>query len=346
MRQIISLIKSHGVGICVVDQFFTQPSIEYSPPIQDPQLHIDGIISYGVKIGEKDPTAVPQLFHYLYNNFKIALASSRLKDEQRILERAMTNPDVMSFVLQFMLPAITDATARLSGAWLLLDVYVGAVQSLLTRSCIPMQLRGEDIAHSASLLGAILAWFGTLREKGTCPITAEQLHVIARLMMLANAQQCSLRTWLHLPQQFADVSIASTGEVEGIVQSLATLASDAESYLLNLLPPRRSAEGRNAQGQSQRESRQIDIQLHSFLGGLSRATPPDLSGDPRVTSFTNHIVADVRKSWVILPGLTTVRMAGKSAIGIVSSTPTATGSQSCNGTSHGPWNVSDLAETV
>ena len=34
VRQVISLIKSHGVGICVVDPFFTQPSLDYSPASQ------------------------------------------------------------------------------------------------------------------------------------------------------------------------------------------------------------------------------------------------------------------------------------------------------------------------
>jgi hypothetical protein len=122
VRQVISLIKSHGVGICTVDDFFTQPSADYSPSAQDPQLHMAGIIAYGVKLSEKDVNAAPQLFHYLYTNFKIALGNDRLEQECRILGRAMRNAHVASFMLQFMIPAIIQASAQVPDCWALLEV--------------------------------------------------------------------------------------------------------------------------------------------------------------------------------------------------------------------------------
>ncbi len=341
VRQAVSLIKSHGVGICVVDPFFTQPSLEYSPPLQDPQLHVDGIIGYGVKIGEKDPAAVPQLFHYLYNNFKIALANDKLKDESRILERAMVNPEVVSFMLQFMLPAIVDATARVNEAWLLLDTYVAALGSVLTRSCIPMELRGEDIEHSVELLGFVVAWFLKLRERDSGSVSLEQVHIISELIKLSNAQQSSLQTWLCSPllakQECEEQPLSSQEKAKGVVTALGDLAREATRHLRSIL-----THGAH-QGEEGVESLHDGIQLQPLLAGLSRAVSTDMVRNPRVTDFANHIVADVKRTWVVAPCLVTIRMAGKPGSAI-SSTPSATGSQSRNGTSHGPWNEKEVVQ--
>src|SRR5947207_15127531 len=52
VRDIVSLIRTHGAQICQLDEFFFQVSQEYSPSLQDPRLHIAGILSYGVRLGE------------------------------------------------------------------------------------------------------------------------------------------------------------------------------------------------------------------------------------------------------------------------------------------------------
>ncbi len=348
VRQIVSLIKSHGVGICVVDPFFTQPSLEYSPPVQDPQLHIDGIIGYGVKIGEKDPTAIPQLFHYLFNNFKIALANNKVEEERTILEKAMGNPDVVTFVLQFMLPAIIEAVAQTNDAWMLLQVYVGAIRGLLTRSCMPKQLRGQDLAHSASLLGSILACFAKFREINTDAISLPQLYIIDQLATLANAQQCSLSAWLYISPGSEDTLDASRGTAEEAVKSLASMTQEAAPYLTNILAHgsgQLREPGDVLAGELSSEP-PLEINIQSLFTGLSLVTTTNTIRDPRVTSFASHIVGDVKRNWILLPGLVTVKVAGKPVGGAITSTPMATGSQSCNGTSYGPWNMRGLAGNV
>ena len=348
VRQIVSLIKSHGVGICVVDPFFTQPSLEYSPPVQDPQLHIDGIIGYGVKIGEKDPTAVPQLFHYLFNNFKIALANNKVEEERTILEKAMENPYIVTFLLQFMLPAIIDAVSQTEDAWMLLQVYVGALMGLLTRSCMPKQLRGQDLAHSASLLEGILACFAKFRETGTDALSPPQLYIIDQLAALANSQQCSLSAWLYLSSASEDALDASRETAEDAVKSLTSMTHEAAPYLNKILAlgSGQSRELGDVRAGEPSSEPPLQIHIQSLFAGLSLVTTTSIIRDPRVTSFASHIVGDVKRNWILLPGLVTVKVAGKPTGGAITSTPMATGSQSYNGTSYGPWNMRRLAGSV
>jgi hypothetical protein len=157
VRQIISLIKSHGVNISVIDPFFTQPGPDYSPPLQDPQLHTAGIVAYGVRLAEKDARAVPQLFHYLYNHFKIALGNGKLEQEREILVKAMrSEPSVLVFVLEYMLPTIVVVCHTSCDAWLLLEVYADALGDLLSGKCIPRELSGGELTHAAVLLEVVL----------------------------------------------------------------------------------------------------------------------------------------------------------------------------------------------
>lgn len=157
VRQIVSLIKSHGVNISVIDPFFTQPGPDYSPPLQDPQLHTAGIVAYGVRLAEKDARAVPQLFHYLYNHFKIALGNGKLEQERAILVKAMrSEPSVLVFVLEYMLPAIVVVCHTTCDAWLLLEVYADALGDLLGGNCVPRELSGEELRHAAVLLEVVV----------------------------------------------------------------------------------------------------------------------------------------------------------------------------------------------
>ncbi|KAL2265580.1 hypothetical protein VTJ83DRAFT_6680 [Remersonia thermophila] len=206
VRQIISLIKSHGVGFCTVDDFFTQPSADYSPPLQDPHLRAAGIVSYGVRLSEKDANAAGSLFHFLYNSFKMALGNDRLAQEWGILRRAVAgNRHVASFMLELMLPAVVRASAQVPQCWTLLEVYAGVLEEVLDGEDVLRILGGGDddddnnnnnngdLARAASLLGEILAWFSSLKD-GTTP-SLEQLHVMTLLVAVANALRPSLATY-------------------------------------------------------------------------------------------------------------------------------------------------------
>jgi len=329
VRQVISLMKSHGVGICVIDPFFTQPGLDYSPPLQDPRMHTDGIIAYGVRLGEKEVTAVPQLFHYLYNNFKIALGNDKLDQESRILLKAMKNTHTVSFVLQYMIPAIVQASSQIGEAWILLETYVAALARMLTRSSVSKELVGEDIEHAVTgVLASILAWLGELRDKtGYGKLSVQQLYVLNLLVTLANAIRPSLETYLFLE---GDPGGFSKSDVEDALDSLATVFADAHSQIGDELLECEQQPAAEDTVPGIPSSLADKVRVNELLSGLPPPSATMRAGaggqrNQRVQEFVRHIVADVRKNWIVTDGLVTVRMVatgggGRMGLGGFSST--------------------------
>lgn len=304
-RRIIALVKSHGVGICVVDPFFTQPSADYSPPMEDPQLHTAGIIAYGVRLGERDTMAVSQLFYYLFNNFKIALVNDKLDEEVKILENAMSNSHVLSFVLARALPAIIWATSKIYEAWPLFDVYLAALRGLLTRSILSKEIGEDNLVHVAALLSNILTWFRTLRCGSETGLMKIQLHIMAQVTDLAAIFQPSLMAHLYSAHE------TDSAELQKSYTFMVRFAEEASEYLDELFQePRRdryaAVRGTDLSEQSATAGRPAlgRIRIASLCRGIPDfdCGPVFQSGrelDPQVDSFANEIVRDVRKNWVV-----------------------------------------------
>jgi hypothetical protein len=316
VRQIIGLIKSHGVGICVVDGFFTQASTDYSPPMEDPQLHTAGIIAYGIRLGEGESTAAPQLFHYLYNNFKIALANDKLNEESKIIENAMGSTHVLSFMLSRVLPAIIWATYKANETWPLLDVYVGALQRLLTRSALSKELEANKLEDVAALFKCIVAWFRSLHASGQRTPSIQQLQIITRLTELVVIIQPSLMSWF-----FSDPS-TYTAELRVVIPMLGQYSEAASQYLDGIL-------GADSQGATSGQS---------FVGGLFGSLP-EVDGqrgwvfnsgrelDPQVDNYANVIVADANKNWIVTDTSISLNTPGRP----LTSTPGASLTQGITG---------------
>ncbi|KAG7153129.1 hypothetical protein HYQ46_012780 [Verticillium longisporum] len=123
VRRVVSLVKSHTTEIFQIPPFFYQVSKEYSPPVQDPHLQVDSIKSYGLRLNEGDSPAMPQLFYYMYNNFKQALLHGRLGHETRILAKGMKDDAILGFTLGKMLPVILSASVMKPEAFVLFDTF-------------------------------------------------------------------------------------------------------------------------------------------------------------------------------------------------------------------------------
>jgi hypothetical protein len=330
VRQVISLIKSHGVNICTIDSFFMQPSADYSPSIQDPQLHTAGIIAYGVKLSEGDTTAAQQLFHYLFNNFKVSLGNDKLEQECKILSRAMRNAHVTSFMLQCMLPAIIQASAQVPDCWALLEVYAVALGEILDSGCVPKELPNHDVVHAAGILTAILAWFGTLRD--TAALSPQRLHIMSLLATIADMLQPSFTAYLFNESD-------SDSEIPGLhdtVDRVATLFTELQSHIRETLSLSDGA----------------DISPTSLaLSGVLTAPPSSQfpapaggGGHPRVQTFANFIATDVRQNWVVTADRVMVRMAssGRGSQGgfpmmMSQAMVTSSSAASLRGASYCPW---------
>jgi hypothetical protein len=318
VRRVIALIKSHGVGICVVDSFFTQPSADYTPPMEDPQLHTAGIIAYGVRLGEGDTMAASQLFYYLFNNFKIALINDKLHEEVRILENAMSNGPVLSFVLSRVLPAIIWATSKIYEAWPLFDVYLAALQNLLTRSALSKEIREDDLGHVTVGISNILTWFRTLRCTSEPGLTKVQLHIMVQLMDLAAIFQPSLLAHL------ASTHDTDSTPLRQSYTSMARFAAAASDYLGDIFqPPRqnrypafRDLDLIDAGSVTRTQPTLSRIQVALLCAGIPDFDhgPVFQSGrelDPQVDGFANEIVRDVRRNWVVTPTSISLNAPGR-----------------------------------
>lgn len=348
-RQAISLVKSHGVGICAVDPFFTQPSADYAPPVQDPQLHTAGIVAYGVRLGERDVTAAPQLFHYLLNNFKIALGNDGVAQECAILGRAMrADAHVLSFVLQYMLPAVVRASSAQAGeggcCWALLEVYVVALASVLDGGCVPRELAGEeDVEHAAGVLGDVVAWFEGLRTAvvaaaAAAALSLQQVHVMTLLVAVANLLRPSLMSYLFNGRGPAVPGLQDT--VDRLTTIFAELRGRVEELLA--LPDAGLAESH--------------LSVTDLLSGVAFASSGSTSTvpgarNPRVQDFANTIISDVRRNWVVSGERVMVRMAAgrgtQGGLPAMTLTQAAVGGGSSSagllrGTEYVPWEIKEV----
>lgn len=316
VRDIISLIRSHVTEICVVDDFFYQISKEYSPSLQDPRLHVAGIIAYGVRLGEGEAQVAPQLFYYLFNNFKNALINDKLKDEVRMLRRGMTNHHILAFVLRKMVPAISKAAVRVSGVFPLLDVYHDALARLLTGHIAGRGLTEESLPDVLSLVQTIMASLDKLDAGGITASSAEQLHVARQLCRVVNMLWPSLEelSYTDRPKEPLRVLEHSLGRLQGWLDSTV-------SGLDNALATRQNVTGQN--------------DMPSGLRGIADSLPQP---EPEVTRFQDWIITDVGKNWVISDSTITIQAPAR-ARG-PSSTPSAQGIKKPE------WNVFDLMESL
>ncbi|KAK3900520.1 Mus7/MMS22 family-domain-containing protein [Staphylotrichum tortipilum] len=349
VRQVISLVKSHGVGICAVDPFFTQAGADYSPPARDPQLHAAGIVAYGVRLDERDATAAPQLFHYLHNSFKMAVGGGRVEEECRIVGRAMRNGHVLAFALQFMLPAVVRASERAPECWALLEVYTVALVGVLDRGCVPRELGGEDMGHAAGVLGCILSWLDALRSTAApgAVVSLQQLHVLTLLATIANALQPSAANWLANEPDHPAIP-----GLRGAVGGLATWFTELQEHLTPLLAP----------GVAIPPSRSVPATALWCDAGLATGTaslsPPVGQLTPRVRDFANTIASDVGREWVVTADRVMVRMAaGRGTQGggtqglltqgvMVSSGGGGGGDASLRGVRYAPWEGREVLERL
>lgn len=287
IRDIVALIKSHGADICSIDPFFYQVSAEYSPPKEDPQLHTAGILAYGIRLGEGETTAIPQLFSYLYNHFKTSLASDSLDAERKIIEKGMKDDNVLVFVIGRMLPAIIQASSQSNDIWPLLVVYAEALSNSLTRSCLPREVPDGAVDDAVALLTVVLTWTQSICESST-ELTPTQAHIFTQLIAVCNAIRPSLASWLLQ-------SSAMTSRLRDCVAGVTRVAKRATAVLGELRVT--GGSGIAIRNISVKELILTDIQL------------VPINFDSHVKGFTQSLIHDVKSNWVITLDNVTVRVA-------------------------------------
>ncbi|OAA67320.1 hmg-i/hmg-y, DNA-binding protein [Niveomyces insectorum RCEF 264] len=380
VRSIVALIKSHGGDICPLDPFYYQQSQHYSPSPEDPQLQTAGVVAYGLRLGEGEATAAPQLFHYLHNNFNIALANDQLGQECMILERSLENKDVLGFMLERMLPAILAATTEVEDAWPLLDVYCNALQRFLTRSCMPKDI--GDANTTGPVVGFLedaVAWLqrtrlpsvgdGSIPVSGgdgvgggggervgtreAAPWSCVQVHAAARLAALVNALQPFLLTCLCLP-----CFPSTRSRLEHAIGAFGRFVDTA----LRALQQSRSRDGDGRDGETcslfSSASFERDVEIRDDSGSSSRSNnnnnnnSSSIRNRAQVTLFGKTIARHVRENWTVGNGYIAAQKAGKRvappaimpAAAAYSNAAAAAAASAAtpSGIPYGPWTMNEL----
>ncbi|KAF5001455.1 hypothetical protein FGRMN_1051 [Fusarium graminum] len=276
VREIIGLIRAHGPEICTVDKYFYQISKEYSPSIQDPQLQVAGMTSYGLRLSEGDDKVIQQVFYFLSNNFKLSLKDDKLREEVGLLRKGMENPGIFCFILGKMLPAIIRAAVIESFAFPLVETYTEALRVFLTRAVVPHELAACNMPQVLVLLHAIVSFMDQLSQTSG-QLESHKIHLITQLLSLSN------NLW---PSLYAiSLSRTSCGTWQDIVHVLRVMRngfSRAEPYVSDMI-----------------DFEDHSLRAENFLSGFGKQGIEAPQVDKDVKNFTNHLVDDVRKVWVV-----------------------------------------------
>ncbi|TLD34003.1 hypothetical protein PspLS_00842 [Pyricularia sp. CBS 133598] len=324
VRQIISLVKSYGVDVCPVDPFFYRISADYSPSLEDPQLHLAGILAYGIRFQEDDTKAYSQLFYYLYNNCKVAFVNNKIENELDILQRCMENIHIFDFMLSCMLPTVVRASLKIHEAWPLLQLYSGALRQLLERSCLPIEIQKTQAEAVVALLSTILLTIRSLKaEAGTVALSTKRVFLLVELMAIANALQPTLVIWSMITNGSIRQDIAT------ITAAFSSLCDSAYDALICL----------------EREDSVVDkasstASASVLLDGIREIDEEHVARLSRVVnanteSLSTHVCTDVKRSWIVTDRRVCVRAPGNTA-------SQASASQGLQGPSFEPLDMEEL----
>ncbi|KAM3514854.1 hypothetical protein MY11210_001459 [Beauveria gryllotalpidicola] len=289
-RRIISLIRTHGSEICALDNFYYQISKDYSPSVEDPQLQIAAMVSYGLRLREGDPKVVQRVFFFLFNNFKMALISDSLDEEKKMLQKGMAQDrGITQFVLGKMLPAIIEATASKAVAYPLLDLYVWAAGNRLKRSTTTYCLTDAELPGVKSVLQTILNGVDVWIVE-QAPLTDVRLHTLRSFFAGFNL------LWPSIYEYSLNQDISS-GPWSDITELISTL----EQYVI--------ASKDSLCHTRLRNSPQRFDEL--FAAVVDDSAPNRGMADVDVRGFVDNIKQDVDRNWFEADGRISIQTPGK-----------------------------------
>ncbi|KAI1070675.1 hypothetical protein LB507_006995 [Fusarium sp. FIESC RH6] len=288
VRNIIALIRAHGSEICKIDAYFYQITKEYSPSVQDPQLQVAGMMSYGLRLTEGDNKAVHEVFYFLCNNFKLSLKENKLRDAVLLLHKGMENRGILSFILGKMLPAIVRATGAENYAFAMIEVYAEALRNFMVRDVIPREWTEEDVPSLLALFRAIVDFLKQLSQTDGS-FHAQQVHSITQVLYLSNILWPSLRGL-----SLSKMSHESWSDVAQALKAMRTGLVRAEAHVADMI-----------------EMEDYSLAAEMLLSGFRSQGPTPHPTGRDMKTFTDNIINDIRRLWVTSGPSITIQAPGR-----------------------------------
>lgn len=315
VQDIIALIRAYGSDIRSIDTFFYQISKEYSPSVQDPQLQVAGMMSYGLKLSEGDNMVIHQVFYFLCNSFKLSLKDNKLRDAVQLLHKGMNYQGIFSFILGKMLPAIVRAAGAESYAFAMIEVYAEALRTFMTQDVLVWEWSESDLPHLHALFRAIVYFLEQFAQTAG-PLQLEQVHLITQVLHLSNI------LWPSVYE--TSLCAVSQGPWMDIVQTLGSMQTGidrAEAYVADMV-----------------DVEDYSLRSEILLSGFRRRRAAALQIENDIKTFTDNIVNDIRKLWITSGSSITIQAPGRG--------PGLTQTQSGQGTPAPVWEPRMLANNL
>ncbi|KAK8087220.1 Mus7/MMS22 family protein [Apiospora phragmitis] len=276
VQAIIHLIKSQG--IYPVEPFFSEFSREYAPPSQDPSLQTATILSWGLKLEDSVTGAASSLSFYLYSNFKAALSSAKLEGQSEVIQEGMKNVHIMSFMLSRMIPAIIRTAVKKAEGWILLDVYVRALERWFGADCIHREFGEEAMGELVALLRFVYADIQLLNRMEVA-LGRERLHTLTQMTKLLNLLSPSITAFL-----FNESQSMMANDLRAAIEAFTEYTQAAGQYLADIL---KKAKGRGTADNI--DTAAVVVQIDPFfLFDRVQFTPlsSSLGSDEHINSFS------------------------------------------------------------
>ncbi|KAG5946504.1 hypothetical protein E4U59_003729 [Claviceps monticola] len=301
VQNIVSLIKTHAADICAVDSYFYQITKEYSPPVEDPQLQVASIVSYGLKLQDGDVRSSRPLFYLLFNNAKFSIANQTMGEQISMLVKSMANANIKNFILCKMLPAVIKVVFQEPDAFPLLDIYLEVLQRCYAGKVSSQELTHEDTPVICILYRTI--WKG-VQSIGTRTgnLTLRQLYLMRQVIALQNL----FWSYIYVLSMSKPTSQSWT-RLWGILASLWDVFRATEDHLNK----------RNAKetGSAEEERDTTRLFVPELEGSVSRwrgvrGDEADRFADADIETFSENMVQDVRKCWSVTGTTVSINIKG------------------------------------
>lgn len=327
VQAIIHLIKIQG--FYPVEPFFSEFSREYAPPSQDPSLQTATILSWGLKLEDDVTGAVSSLSFYLFSNFKAALSSAKLEGQSKVIQEGMRNTHIMTFMLSRMIPAIIRTAVKKAEGWIILDVYIKALERWFGAHCIHREFSEEVMGGLVALLGFVYADVQLLQRMEVA-LGPERLHTLTQMTKLLNLFNPSMTAFL-----FNDSQSRTASDLRAAIEAFTEYTHAAGEYLAGILKTKKTG-GRRETDTNTAAVVQIDP-VFLFEGVQVTPSSSALGSNEHINSFSKRMIDDITKDWETSGSLLTIRGRKRPA-----GAPATT--QSGQGTPIPQWNIRRLAE--